>query len=287
MRAVAGSQCDRILDNMNRRNFVAGAAGASLLAPISMDAESQNSETPAQKPPAQKTMILELRKFQLRNTTDNQRGRATEYLSKTYAPALTQAGAVTVGLFSPMIAADSPFILALASYPSLDAFDQVHTKLWSDASFFKEAERASSGPLLFQRMEVSLLKGFPGFPGIELQQADAGKPARIFEMRTYESSTPISLKKKIKMFEDGEIDIFRKYGLAPIFFGEQLAGGKMPNLTYMVAFENVTTRDANWRAFATSAEWKKLSSTPGLSDGDVVSNISNMLLSSLPGSQVR
>ncbi len=287
MLVAAAAQCDRILDNMNRRNFVAGAAGASLLAPISMAAESQNSETPAHKPPAHKPMILELRKLQLRNTTDNQRGRATDFLSKTYAPALTQAGAVTVGLFSPVIAADSPFVLALASYPSLDAFDQVQTKLWSDESFSKEAEKATSGPLLFQRMEVSLLKGFPGFPGIELQQGDTGKTGRIFEMRTYESSTPISLKKKIKMFEDGEIDIFRKYGLAPIFFGEQLAGGKMPNLTYMVAFENVTTRDANWRGFATSAEWKKLSSTPGLSDGDVVSNISNMLLSPLPGSQVR
>ena len=267
---------------MNRRNFVAGAAGASLLAPSSMDAESQNSKTPTHKP-----MILELRKIQLRNTPDNQRGRATDFLSKTYAPALSHAGAVTVGLFSPLIAADSPFVLALAAYPSLDAFDQALSKLWSDEAFSKEAERATNGPLLFQRMEVSLLKGFAGFPGIELQQGDAGKPARVFEMRTYESSTPFSLRKKIKMFEDGEIDIFRKYGLAPIFFGEQIAGGKMPNLTYMVAFENVTARDANWRGFATSPEWKKLSSTPGLSDGEVVSNISNMLLSPLAGSQVR
>ena len=267
---------------MNRRNFVAGAAGDSLFAPLALDALTPTSAQQSKKP-----MILELRKIQLRNTTDNQRGRATEFISKVYAPALTQAGAVTVGLFSPMIAADSPFVLTLASYSSLDAFDQVQTKLWGDEAFLKEAERATSGPLLFQRMEVSLLKGFPGFPGIEVQPADASKPARIFEMRTYESSTPLSLKKKIKMFEDGEIDIFRKYGLAPIFFGEQLAGGKMPNLTYMVAFENVTARDACWRGFGGSPEWKKLSSTPGLSDGDVVSNISNMLLAPLAGSQVR
>ena len=63
---------------MNRRNFVAGAAGASLFAPISMDAESQNPNPPTGKP-----MILELRKILLRNTTDNQRGRATEFLGKT------------------------------------------------------------------------------------------------------------------------------------------------------------------------------------------------------------
>jgi hypothetical protein len=265
---------------MNRRHFVAGAAGASLLAPLSIDAEST-----MQSP--KKQMLLELRKIQLRNTTDNQRGRATEFISKVYAPALSKAGAVTVGLFSPMIAADSPFILTLASYSSLDAFDQVQTKLWGDEAFLKEAERAMSGPLLFQRMEVSLLKGFAGFPGIELQPGEASKPSRMFEMRTYESSTPLSLKKKIKMFEDGEIDIFRKNGLAPIFFGEQLAGGKMPSLTYMVAFENMSARDTNWRGFGGSPEWKKLSSTPGLGDGDVVSNISNMLLAPIAGSQVR
>ncbi len=232
-------------------------------------------------------MILELRKIQLRNTTDNQRGRATDFIGKVYAPALTHAGAVNVGLFSPIVAADSPFILTLAAYASLDSFDQVQTKLWGDEAFLKEAERATSGPLLFQRMEVSLLKGFAGFPGIEIQAGDASKPSRIFELRSYESSTPLSLKKKIKMFEDGEIDIFRKYGLAPVFFGEQIAGGKMPNLTYMVGFENATTRDANWRAFGGSPEWKKLSSTPGLSDGETVSNISNMLLAPLAGSQVR
>src|ERR1035437_8697195 len=119
------TRCDRIRDYMNRRHFVAGAADAPLLAPLSIYAESTLQ---TQKKP----MILELRKILLRNTTDNQRGRATDFISKVYAPALSQAGAVTVGLFSPMIAADSPFVLTLASYSSLDAFDQVQSKLWGD-----------------------------------------------------------------------------------------------------------------------------------------------------------
>jgi hypothetical protein len=55
----------------------------------------------------------------------------------------------------------------------------------------------------------------------------------------------------------------------------------------MIAFDNAAARDACWRTFGTSPEWKKLSSAPGLSDGDVVSNISNMLLAPLAGSQVR
>jgi len=260
---------------MNRRNFVAGVAAAPLASSLSM------------RPADSKPSFLELRKFLLRNTTDNQRGRLTEFVARTLAPALIGAGAGPIGLFSPQVAPDAPFLLLLAAYPSLDAFDQAHTKVGQDEAFLKEAEKAAAGPLLFQRQEVTLLKAFPGFPGIELPPVESGRAPRVFELRTYESDTPLSLKKKIGMFEGGEIDLFRKCGLVPVFFGQQIAGVKMPSLTYMVAFDNLAARDANWHAFGASPEWKKISSAPGLSDGETVSNITNMLLSPLPGSQIR
>lgn len=231
--------------------------------------------------------LLELRKFLLRNTTDNQRGRLTDFVARAYVPALIRAGAGPIGLFSPQVAPDAPFLLLLAAYPSFDAFDQTQTKLGQDEAFLKEAEKATSGPLLYQRQEVTLLKAFHAFPAIEVPPVEPGRAPRVFEIRTYESSTMLSLKKKISMFEGGEIDLFRKCGLVPVFFGAQIAGVKMPSLTYMVAFDNVAARDANWHAFGASPEWKKLSSIPGLSDGETVSNITNMLLSPLPGSQIR
>jgi hypothetical protein len=72
-----------------------------------------------------------------------------------------------------------------------------------------------------------------------------------------------------------------------VFFGRTIAGPKMPNLTYMLAFDNMAAREANWRTFATSDEWKKLSATPGLSDAETVSNISTSFLSPLAGSGIR
>ena len=51
--------------------------------------------------------------------------------------------------------------------------------------------------------------------------------------------------------------------------------------------DDLAAREKNWRAFATSPEWKKLSSTPGLSDAEIVSNISNALLTPLAGSVIR
>ena len=89
------------------------------------------------------------------------------------------------------------------------------------------------------------------------------------------------------MFEKGEIEIFRKYGLLPIFFGEMIAGPRMPNLTYMVAFDNFAAREANWKAFGGSPEWGKMRTTPGWADGEVVSNITNQILTPIAGSQIR
>jgi len=232
--------------------------------------------------------ILEMRYFRLRNTLDNQRARLSEHLGKALVPAMTRAGAGPVGLFSSTIAPDSPFLLLAAQHASLAAFEQCWQKLGSDSGL-KAATDAlyKQVQLPYQRMEVHLLRGFRKFPAIEAPPGGEGRAPRIFELRTYESNTPESLAKKIGMFEDGEIDLFRKFGLVPVFFGEMIAGAKMPNLTYMVAFDNLAAREANWRAFATSPEWKKMAATPGLSDGEVVSNISSMILSPVAGSMIR
>jgi hypothetical protein len=89
------------------------------------------------------------------------------------------------------------------------------------------------------------------------------------------------------MFDDGEIAIFRRLGLTPVFFGQTLIGANMPNLTYMLAFDNLAAREKAWQAFAQDPEWQKLRAQPGLSDAEIVSNISNSILRPLPGSDIR
>jgi len=261
---------------MRRRTLLAGGAGLPAAAMMQSSAQSTN--------PA----ILEMRYFRLRNTMDNQRGRLTEHLGKALAPAMRRAGAGPVGLFASTIAPDAPYLLLVAQHASLAAFEQCWQRLGADGELKSATEALyKQVQLPYQRMEVQLLRGFRKFPAIEVPPGGEGRAARVFELRTYESNTPESLAKKIGMFEDGEIDLFRKFGLVPVFFGETIAGGKMPNLTYMVAFDNLAAREANWRAFATSPEWKKMAATPGLSDGEVVSNISSTILSPVAGSMIR
>ena len=54
----------------------------------------------------------------------------------------------------------------------------------------------------------------------------------------------------------------------------------------MLTFDNVEQREKNWSAFVADPEWKKLSTTPGYTDVETVSNISNVLLSPAPYSQI-
>ena len=121
---------------------------------------------------------------------------------------------------------------------------------------------------------------------LELPAGAAEKKPRIFELRTYESHSKKANRTKIEMFNKAEIDIFRRTGLRPVFFGETLIASGMPSLTYMLTFENMDERTRNWAAFGSDPEWKKLSTTPGYTDPEIVSNISNAILSPTPYSQI-
>src|SRR5690242_6804299 len=103
-------------------------------------------------------------------------------------------------------------------------------------------------------------------------------PPRYFELRRYESQTEVTLARKVKMFNEGEMGIFQRLGMRPVFFGETIVGPKQPNLMYMLSYDDLAARDRLWRDFGNDAEWKKLSGRPELKDSEIVANISNVIL---------
>ena len=115
----------------------------------------------------------------------------------------------------------------------------------------------------------------------------AGKAPRIFELRIYESPSEKAHLKKVEMFETlGEIEIFKRTGLTPVFFGRMIAGPKMPCLVYMLVHDSLAAREKSWSAFVGDAEWAKLRQTPGYGDADIVSNITTWLLRPSAASQI-
>jgi hypothetical protein len=236
---------------------------------------------------AAKNVILELRRIQLRNGPDNQRQRNNDFL-KLQVAALGRAGAGTTGVFANTIGSDGPFLLVLASYASFSAVEQAQAALAADTEYQKALEAYNAQPgLNYERMESSLLRAFDGYPNVVPPPNDGKRPARLFELRQYESNNTTTLKRKVKMFNDGEIGAFQRSGAQPVFFAETIVGARQPNLTYMLSYEDLAGRDKVWKAFGADPGWQKLRTTPGLADAEIVSNITNYLVSPLPFSQIR
>jgi hypothetical protein len=130
------------------------------------------------------------------------------------------------------------------------------------------------------------MMAFEGMPKLEAPSFPGGGKSRLFELRTYESHSLKAHLKKVEMFNRGEISIFRRTGLPPVFFGQTVIGSRLPNLTYMLGFENAEARDKGWSAFIADAEWLKLRTKPGYTDAEIVTNISNALLRPTDYSQI-
>src|ERR1700682_2829692 len=255
---------------MNRRNLITGAAALSVPAP---GATAKNA-------------IYELRYFRMRNGA--QMIRTSDFLAKFYLPAAQRLGIGPLGFFNALIGEQSPFVLAVTSYTSLASMESAMEKLAVDKEFQKGVgEYNSAGELSYIRMENSVLRAFDSIPNIEVPSGDAKRAPRIFELRTYESPNARASKTKIKMFDDAEIKIFRRCGMLPVFFGETLIGRNLPNLTYMLAYDDLAMRDKVWKTFGADPEWQKLRLTPGLTDPEIVSNISNSILRPLAFSPIR
>ncbi|HUU28246.1 MAG TPA: NIPSNAP family protein [archaeon] len=267
---------------MKRRELLlaaSGAAGAASLSSVAA-ADEKNAVT--------KPEYYELRKYQLLNRS--KQGQFNDFFSRAAIPAMSRIGIGPVGVFSVVYGPNIPTLTyyVLLPHKSLESFASANASLTADPVYQKAGADFLNAPYsdpAYVRMESSLMKAFDRMPRLELPVASKENKPRIFELRTYESHSLKAGKKKIEMFnEGGEIEIFRNTGLQPVFFGETLIGPQMPNLTYMLCFDNMTARDKNWETFVGSSEWQKLSVDPLYKD--TVSNITDIILRSADYSQI-
>jgi hypothetical protein len=116
-------------------------------------------------------------------------------------------------------------------------------------------------------------------PAVEVPPAAQGNRPRIFELRTYESHSLKARRMKLEMFGPlGELAIFRRTGLRPVFFGDNVIGDRLPSFTYMLTFDDMAAREKNWAAFIGDSEWLALRAKPGYTDPEIVSNIISIIL---------
>jgi hypothetical protein len=261
---------------MDRRHFL--AASATGLAPLAGLTLTQAAESSAAN-----RDLYELRQYHVEN--EDQKKVLDAFLQNAAIPAMNRIGINPVGVFYP--ATDLSPIYVLLRHRSFESVVTCTQKLLADADFMKQGAELMNAPAekpAFKRMESSLLLAFKGFPQIDRPVTN---PGRVFQLRIYESPSVKTGQKKIEMFNDaGEITIFKRVGLNPVFFGEALAGSKMPNLTYMLAFENDDAQKAGWKKFGSDPDWQKLRGMSEFSDKAILSGITNLPLKPAPYSQV-
>ncbi|MDZ7690663.1 MAG: NIPSNAP family protein [Balneolaceae bacterium] len=171
-------------------------------------------------------------------------------------------------------------IYVLTSYESFDELASLDEKL-SDDSQYQEAgasyiNAAHDNPT-FREIETILLRAFSHAPQLMNSGLEAPKTERIYELRSYESATEAQNINKVEMFnEGGEVELFDKLNFNAIFYGNVIAGSDMPNLIYMVSFEDMEARDNHWSNFSNAPAWKELSSMEKYQNN--VSHIDNYFL---------
>src|SRR5260370_14048304 len=149
-----------------------------------------------------------------------------------------------------------PQIAVIYGFTSLDEMWSVHGKILGDPDLLKAFEALESGPEpSFESLDTTLLEAAPYSP--EIAPATDGK-ARIFELRVYHSPTYRQLAALHERFSGLEIRIFHRVGIHPILYSSTLIGQNIPNLTYLIPFENLAAREKAWTAFAADPEWVKV-----------------------------
>jgi hypothetical protein len=267
---------------MERRHFlrnslVTAAVGGGTLAAESADAAAVR--------PSDEREFYELRTYTVKD--DTQRQLVNDYLEKAFIPAMNRLGSTPIGVFTEQKPND--LIWVLIPYASLDQFLTVSEKLLSDPEHLKAGAdylNIKAPDKAYERINSSLLRAFPGMPKLEQPAQAKEKKSRILQLRIYASHSEIAGRTKIEMFHQGEIDIFKRVGLTPVFFSESLVGSNRPNLTYMLVFDDKPALDKAWKTFIQDPAWTKLKSTPGFADKEIVSGITNMPMNPAPYSQI-
>lgn len=205
------------------------------------------------------------------------------YFTKALIPALNRAGIKNVGVFKETSKSEPMKIYLFIPYASSAKYMETKTALGKDVDFQKASEAYNKQPVekpIYDRFESYLMLAFDGMPKLKIPE----NKQRIFELRFYQGYNEDAVKRKIKMFNEGELDVFYKTKLNPVFFGEVIAGKNMPFIAYMITFKDMAERDASWKMFSADPKWNEMKDTEEYKN--TVSKIIRVFLDPMEYSQI-
>jgi hypothetical protein len=265
---------------LQRRHFLTSSLAAAAVGLTS-------NQSQAQAPAGKTREYYELRKYQLQSGPETK--LLQSYLADALIPALNRMGFSPIGAFNLDLGPETPALYLLIPASTLESLVMAELQLAKDDEFMKAAAPFWSAPATapgFLRIESQLMIAFEGWPKLVLPPATAQHGKRVFQLRTYESPTQQDHVRKVDMFHNGEFEIFARAGFWQVFFGDTLIGPRLPQLTYMVSYPDISEIDVKWDAFRSDPQWKKLSAQPKYSSEAIVSNITSLILRPASFSQI-
>ena len=251
--------------------FVAGAAAAAMVlawapaeAPVGEEAAGEQAAADSEAG----REYYEIRRYRLAD--EESRQTVLAYLENALVPALNRAGIDRVGVFGveppaeanePVEPVDALSLWAIIAFPTIEDFTAMKSTLEADAEYLEAAAPMYATPRqepIYERLESWFLRAFKGMPVMELPSQTAAGEDRIFELRLYESHNEETARRKVHMFDNGEIDIMRDVEMAPLLFGELLIGEYVPALVYILSASDMEAHREHWQAFGGHPEWIRM-----------------------------
>jgi hypothetical protein len=247
---------------MQRRKFIAAAAVTSITAPFA-SAKSISSPAPGDNE------IYELRTYEM--TWGGNQSALMSFLKDVEGPYLKDQGANHFMIFNETSQSQPTNLWVLSSFPDFSSYQQAIANRTDDSYLARASSYADAGKI-YNRISSSLLYAFDGLK----QMKTPIERASLFELRIYEGVNEDAVRRKIKMFDDEELELFYKVDLNPIFFGQMITGPYVPSLVYMLNYRDMDHRDKAWKDFLEHPDWNVMKVKPEYAN--TVSNIRRVYL---------
>ncbi|MCD7977419.1 MAG: NIPSNAP family protein [Tannerellaceae bacterium] len=197
-------------------------------------------------------------------------------------PAYNRQG-IKVGAFSLFNKEEEEKRFYLFIYPDFSAYHTIKNNIWEDNVFRKAAQPfydETAPEPVYSNYETFLSEAFDKIPQLRMPDKDRG----LFELRLYHSPNDEANRRKVGMFNAEEIDVFDKVGIHSVFYGDILAGSRMPALMYLTWYKDKEAREEAWGKFGKHPDWIGMKDKPEYAH-TATNNTSTYLLP-LPYSQI-
>ena len=179
-------------------------------------------------------------------------GRLNRYMQEVEIPAYNRYG-IQVGAYGEYSMSTPANQYYLFVYPDAATYQKVKQALNEDREYLLAAGKDDPTLPAYRRYDTYICEALSGWPEI-----DGSNKGSILEWRLYEGANDDAVRRKVKMFNEGEIAVFLEVGIKPQWCSRIVAGPAMPGLMYISRFENMEQRDKAWARFGPHPQWKAM-----------------------------